>query len=171
MGTIVAATAAVYTVTMFLAGFSKVDGWSRWRATVSDFMPQRPVEQLALLYGLPLAEVAVGVLLLADTGAGFIAAATLLVVLAVGVFQLVESHRGAECRCFGAFAGSRIGVALAYRNLLLAGGAFAGGAAAFTVGTRPLALKELALAAVLGVGAVLVLEFRQFASQLPQGRS
>jgi methylamine dehydrogenase accessory protein MauD len=159
--------AAVFAV----AGAAKLADLPGSRSAVAGFgVPDRAAAPLGTL--LPIAELAIAVLLLpaATATAAGIAALVLLTLFSVGIAASMARGEAPECHCFGQLHSEPAGSKALVRNLALAavaafvsfGGAgsqpaLVGASAPFGAGTWALLAGGLALAAVLGTGVAMLL--------------
>lgn len=115
---IVSTTVAAFYVGVFgLSAFSKLDSWRAWSTTVTRLELTR-FETLARL-AIPLAELAVLVLLLVVPSIGLVVATAAMVFFLLASIHLRKHHRGQTCNCFGVTSAGVFDTALIVRNSLL----------------------------------------------------
>jgi hypothetical protein len=114
------AIAGGYAVFFTVVALAKLDAWRSWSAAVSQWLPDGLSVQ-ATRIALPSLEALTVAVLLLSPPLGLLLSAVLLAAFGAGVLLLSRQARGKECGCYGALLPSRIGGALAARNLILAG--------------------------------------------------
>lgn len=162
---------AVIGVMFVAAAFGKVDGWPRWSATAAALLWNRRRLARVLRVGLPAVEAAVGALTFVWPVWGLAIGSVLLLVLAGGAVALSAESAGTDCGCFGALMPSQIGRPLALRNLALAAVAAAGAVLAHGVGAPAFGLLELLLIALIALHLLVLVELRRMPSQILRGAS
>ena len=124
MDTAVLIVRLVLAAVFLIAGSAKLADRAGTRKAVGDFgLPDQLVPTLATL--LPLAEVAVGILLIPATTAwwGAIGAAVLLVAFLIGIAVNLARGKRPDCHCFGQLHSAPVGWTTVARNAVLASGA------------------------------------------------
>jgi hypothetical protein len=152
-------TAAVVAVSLLGAAAAKVEALGAWVRLVRRF-PFRPGMKLAVAVGVPVVEVAIGVLALASPPLGLSAAAALLLAFAAVLARYLGVLRGSDCHCFGRIGSSPIDTRLVVRNIVLAGLAAVAAMGAWGSGATAVPVLEIAVVAVLGLALVLTVEYR-----------
>jgi hypothetical protein len=152
-------------LTLAAAALSKVDSWTYWSSSVSNWFPLSIAGFVRV--AVPVSELMAAVLLIADPIKGLMFTGGLLAFLGFGVLLLMPSSKGSACGCFGTVLDSRIGFSLAIRNLLLSVAAFA--TAALVHGRYPLDLDmpHLLIAALIGMLLVVLSEARRVIIRSP----
>ncbi|MDQ1025264.1 putative membrane protein YphA (DoxX/SURF4 family) [Streptomyces umbrinus] len=149
-------------VVFLTSSLSKVAGRGRFHAFAEslrtmDLLPGGWVGAAARI--IVVAEFATWMLLVVSPAAGFVLAATLLTVFAVGIAHAVRRGVHAPCQCFGGTSVRPLGRPHVLRNVLLAAGAAVGTPAVLLPGElRPAGACVAALAGLCGAGLVVLLD-------------
>ena len=154
------AIAGGYAVFFAVVAVAKLDAWRSWSAAVSQWLPDG-LSVKATRVALPSLEALTVAVLLLSPPLGLLLSAALLAAFGAGVLLLGQQARGKECGCYGALLPSRIGRALAARNLVLAAGAGSACLLAWRSATPGLRAPVILLLALLSALLMLGAEARR----------
>ncbi len=158
-GAVAEVAAGAFAVIFIGAALGKIEGFGGWAELVARF-PLRPTLQVIALFGVPLVELCIAMLIILRPALGLAACAALLTGFALVLARYLTQLRGADCRCFGNLSRARIDARLILRNLLLA--VVAGAVAVIAWVTAASTVRPLVFASVLVTGLLflVVSEYR-----------